>query len=100
MHGHLGLLLFLPSLPLCGVKSTFIARLLLRGTSYEREARRPPGACFSTNYLSPIQPIGFGQALKNRHFAVIATILAVDILKLVTLVSTGLLGVVPTQMPA
>jgi hypothetical protein len=52
------------------------------------------------DYISPIQPIGFRQALKNRHFSVIATILAVDILKLVTLVSTGLLGVVPTQMPA
>jgi hypothetical protein len=52
------------------------------------------------DYISPIQPIGLGQALKNGHFSVIATILAVDILKLVTLVSTGLLGVVATQMPA
>jgi hypothetical protein len=52
------------------------------------------------DYISPIQPIGLGQALKNRHFSVIATILAVDMLKLVTLVSTGLLGVVATQMPA
>jgi Protein of unknown function (DUF3433) len=52
------------------------------------------------DYISPMQPIGLGQALKNRHFSVIATILAVDMLKLVTLVSTGLLGVVATQMPA
>jgi hypothetical protein len=52
------------------------------------------------DYISPIQPIGLGQALKNRHFSVIATILAVDMLKLVTLVSTGLLGIVATQMPA
>jgi hypothetical protein len=52
------------------------------------------------DYISPIQPISLGQALKFRHFSVIATILAFTTLKLVTLVSTGLLGVVTSQMPA
>jgi hypothetical protein len=52
------------------------------------------------DYISPIQATSLGQALKNRHFSVAATILGFAILKLVTSVSTGLLVVVATQMLA
>ena len=51
------------------------------------------------DYISPIQLTSLTRAIRNRHVSVIATILGFTLLKLITIVSTGLLVMVPSNMP-
>jgi hypothetical protein len=51
------------------------------------------------DYISPIQLTSLTRAIRNRHVSVIATILGFTLLKLITIVSTGLLVMIPNNMP-
>lgn len=51
------------------------------------------------DYISPIQLTSLTRAIMNRHVSVIATILGFTLLKLITVVSTGLLVMVSNNMP-
>ncbi|KIX03597.1 uncharacterized protein Z518_07150 [Rhinocladiella mackenziei CBS 650.93] len=50
----------------------------------------PSNTTILLDYISPLQIVSFWTSLKNRHWIICLTILAFFILKLITLVSTGL----------
>ena len=50
------------------------------------------------DYLSPIQLVSLWRACKNRHVAVVASILGFTVLKLLTIASTDLFVVIPTHI--
>ena len=50
------------------------------------------------DYISPIQLISLWRACKNRHVAVVASILGFTVLKLLTVASTGLFVEIPTHI--
>ena len=44
------------------------------------------------DYITPFQIFAIGRAIRNRHFLVVATIVVFFLLKVVTIISTGMLG--------
>lgn len=50
------------------------------------------------DYLSPFLVLSWAQALKNRHFMVVATILGFALIMLMTVASTGLLQLLPARI--